>query len=60
MQTEEILEEKIVELLKKENKALSAFEIEELLELKKEEFTTLIKTLNQIVDEINNTYVRVS
>ncbi len=52
MQTEEILEEKIIELLKQENKALSAFEIEELLELKKEEFTTLIKTLNQMEEQL--------
>ena len=52
MQTDEFLEEKIVELLKKEGKALSAFEIEEILELKKEEFTTLIKTLNQMEEQL--------
>ena len=52
MQTEEMLEEKIIELLKKENKALSAFEIEELLDLNKEEFATLIKTLNQMEEQL--------
>ena len=49
---EEMLEERIIDLLKKENKALSAFEIEELLELKKEDFTTLIKTLNQMEEQL--------
>ena len=52
MQTEEILEEKIIDILKKENKALSAFEIEQLLELKKDEFTMLIKTLNQMEEQL--------
>ena len=52
MQTQEMLEERIIELLKKENKALSAFEIEELLGLKKEEFTELIKTLNQMEEQL--------
>ena len=52
MQTKELLEERIVELLKKEKKALNAFEIEELLELKKEEFTELIKTLNQMEEQL--------
>ena len=37
MQMEEMLEERIIDLLKKENKALSAFEIEELLDIKHEE-----------------------
>lgn len=51
MQTEEI-EKKIIEILKKENKALSVFELEQELNLKKEEFTTLIKTLNQMEDQL--------
>lgn len=52
MQKDEILEERIIELLKKENKALSAFELEQELNLKKEEFTTLIKTLNQMEEQL--------
>lgn len=52
MQTEEILEERILEKLKEENKALSAFELEQELNLKKEEFTTLIKTLNQMEEQL--------
>ena len=52
MQTEEILEERIIEKLKEENKALSAFELEQELNLKKEEFTTLIKTLNQMEEQL--------
>jgi ribonuclease R len=52
MQTEELLEERILEKLKEENKALSAFELEQGLNLKKEEFTTLIKTLNQMEEQL--------
>lgn len=52
MDKEELLKEKIIELLKKENKALSVFEIEELLELDKEEFKTLIITLNKMEEEL--------
>ena len=52
MNKEELLEEKILELLKKENKALSAFELEELLELDREEFKTLIIILNKMEEEL--------
>ena len=47
-----ILEEKILELLKKDAKALSVFEIEEKLELDKNELTTLMKTLNNLETEL--------
>ena len=52
MQTEEILEEKILDKLKEQNKALSAFELEQELALKKEDFTTLIKTLNKMEEQL--------
>ncbi len=52
MQTEELLEERILNKLKEQNKAMSAFELEQELELKKEEFTTLIKTLNQMEEKL--------
>ena len=46
------LEEQILELLKKEQKALSVFEIEEKLKLDKTELTTLMKTLNKLESEL--------
>lgn len=52
MNLEQSLEERIIELLTKENKALGAFEIEEKLELKKENFKELIQTLNQMEEQL--------
>ena len=52
MENEQILEEKILEQLKKENKAYSAFELENELNLKKEQFSQLIKTLNKMEEEL--------
>ena len=46
------LEQKILDLLKKENKALSAFELEDLLGLSKDEFKDLIKVLNSMEEEL--------
>jgi ribonuclease R len=46
------LEEKIQELLKKENKALNVFEIEDKLQLDKKELTYLMKTLNRMEEEL--------
>lgn len=48
----ENLEEKILELLKKEKKALDIFEIEDKLGLNKTELTILMKTLNKLEDEL--------
>ncbi len=48
MESETILEQKILELLSKEKKALSVYEIEESLNLNKAELTELMKTLNQL------------
>jgi len=48
MEIQEQLEEKILEILKRENKALSAFELEEKLTLDKSEFKKLIITLNKM------------
>ena len=52
MNQEELLEEKILEILKQENKALSAFELEKVLNLEKDEFKKLIKTLNKMEEEL--------
>lgn len=52
MQLEQTLEDKIIELLTKENKAFSVFELEEKLELKKEEFKNLIQTLNKMEEQL--------
>ena len=52
MDKEQILEEKIIEQLKKENKAYSVFELETELKLKKEDFSQLIKTLNKMEEEL--------
>lgn len=49
---EKTLEEKIIDILTKENKAYSVFELETLLNLKKEEFKTLIQTLNQMEEQL--------
>lgn len=46
------LEEQIMNLLKEEAKALSVFEIEEKLNLDKNELTTLMKTLNNLESEL--------
>lgn len=46
------LEERIIELLKKETKALGVFEIEEQLNLNKNELTQLMKTLNKLEEEL--------
>ena len=52
MDKEQILEERIIEQLKKENKAYSVFELETELNLKKEDFSQLIKTLNKMEEEL--------
>lgn len=52
MKIEQSLEEKIIELLTKENKALGTFEIEEKLELQKDNFKELIQTLNQLEEQL--------
>lgn len=46
------LEDQILQLLKEENKALSVFEIEEKLNLNKNELTNLMKTLNKLEQEL--------
>ncbi len=46
------LEDQILKLLKEENKALSVFEIEEKLNLNKNELTNLMKTLNKLEQEL--------
>ena len=46
------LEEQILNLLTEEAKALSVFEIEEKLNLDKNELTTLMKTLNNLESEL--------
>lgn len=46
------LDEKILELLKQEKKALDIFEIEEELKLNKTDFTILMKTLNKLEEEL--------
>ena len=46
------LDEKILELLKQEKKALDIFEIEEELKLNKTELTILMKTLNKLEEEL--------
>ena len=48
----EKIEEQILEILKKENKAISAFELESELNLNKNEFKTLIQTLNKMEEEL--------
>lgn len=45
------LDEKILELLKQEKKALDIFEIEEELKLNKTDLTILMKTLNKLEEE---------
>ena len=52
MKQEEMLEERIIEILKQENKALSVFELEQILDLKKEEFKTLMITLNKMEEQL--------
>ena len=52
MESETILEQKILELLSKEKKALSVYEIEESLNLNKAELTELMKTLNQLEKQL--------
>ena len=52
MEIDNILEEKIIELLKKEQKALDVFEIESQLNLNKNELTLLMKTLNKLEEEL--------
>ena len=52
METENVLEEKIIELLTKEQKALDVFELEEQLKLEKNELTLLMKTLNKLEEEL--------
>ena len=48
----EELQEKIMEILKKETKALSVFEIEEKLNLEKNNLVILMKTLNQMEEQL--------
>ena len=52
MEVTEILEEKILEILRKENKALDVFELESALGLEKQELTNLMKTLNKLEEEL--------
>ena len=52
MEVETKLEEKILELLKQEKKALDVFEIEEQLKLDKNDLTFLMKTLNRLEEEL--------
>ena len=52
MEVEKELEEKILELLKQEKKALDVFELEEQLTLNKNELAFLMKTLNKLEDEL--------
>ena len=46
------IEEKIIQLLKNENKALSVFEIEDQLKTEKKELAYLMKTLNKLEQEL--------
>lgn len=52
MEVTEILEEKILEILKEENKALDVFELESALGLEKKELTNLMKALNKLEEEL--------
>ena len=52
MEVTEILEEKILEILKEENKALDVFELESALGLEKQELTNLMKALNKLEEEL--------
>ena len=52
MEVENVLEEKIINLLKKEQKALSVFELEEKLCLDKNKLTDLMKELNKLEEEL--------
>ena len=52
MDNQETLENRILELLKKENKAMSAFELEEKLNLKRDSFKELIKVLNSLEESL--------
>ena len=52
MEVERTLEEKILELLKQQKKALDIFELEEQLKLDKNELSFLMKTLNKLEDEL--------
>ena len=52
MEVENILEDKIISLLKEEQKALSVFELEEKLELDKSKLTDLMKELNKLEEEL--------
>ena len=49
----EQLQQQILEILEKEKKALSVFELEENLNLEKQEFKVLIQTLNKMEQELN-------
>ena len=46
------LEQQILDVLKKDSKALSVFELEEKLNLEKQEFKILIQTLNKMEQEL--------
>lgn len=52
MENNEQIESMVIEILKKENKALSVFEIEDRLKLDKKEFKKLIQTLNQMEENL--------
>lgn len=52
MQSQKTLEERIIEILTKENKAFSVFELEEQLNIEKDEFKTLVQTLNQMEEQL--------
>ena len=46
------IEEKIIQILKKENKALSVFELEDILKTDKKQLTQLMKILNKLEQEL--------
>lgn len=52
MEIENVLEEKILELLQNQKKALSVFDIETELNLNKKELIALMKTLNKLEEEL--------
>ena len=52
MEIENVLEEKILELLQNQKKALSVFDIETELSLNKNELIELMKTLNKLEEEL--------
>ena len=52
MENYDVLEQRILEILKRENKALSVFELENLLNLDKNCFKDLVKVLNNMEEQL--------